>query len=95
MRVKIARGRRKSPRPPVWMLDFNGPGHGTSLAHISMLIKEDKYQTIEELAERLADDRELTERECLRVLKKLNRKNRLGYFSDEDMRWIPWKPWRE
>lgn len=77
------------------MLDFDGPGHGTSLAHISMLIKEDKYQTIEELAERLADDRGLTNWECLRVLKKLNRKKRLGYFSEDGkMRWTPWKPWR-
>lgn len=77
------------------MFDFDGPGHGTTLAHISMLIKEDMLQTLDELAERLAEERYMGKKECLTVLEELEQKGKLGYFSEDGkMCWIPWKPWR-
>lgn len=64
-------------------------------ALISMCIKEDLNQTLEELASRVAVDKCRPLGESLAVLRELEEKGRLGYYNNLGTEWIPWKPKKE
>lgn len=77
------RGRRPKPPTPVWSLDFYNPAGNMSFALISMCIKEDFEQSIEQLALRLSIWKMRPPRECLSVLRRLRRSGKLGYYDKD------------
>ena len=77
------RGRIAAPEQPIWCVDPFSRRNSVTSAVISMCIKEDFGQTLEELAERLSRLKSRPKGECLAVLRELRQKGTLGYFDDE------------
>ena len=76
------RGRRKLPQTHIWSLAFHDPYHNVTYALISTCIKEDFDQSLEQLALRLSIWKSRPKSECLRVLRRLKRSGRLGYYDE-------------
>ncbi len=76
------RGRRKLPRQKIWSLDFYDPQQSITYALISICIKEDFDQSLEQLAMRLSIWKSRPIRECMRVLRKLKKTGKLGYYDE-------------
>lgn len=88
-------GRRplyRSKKPPIWQCDRNDPANNVTLALISMCIKEDMEQSIENLAIRGAANKERPVEECLAVLRELRDKGDLGYYDRMTKEWTEWMP---
>lgn len=91
---------RKTGRPstryliPIWAISEEKSSKTRTLALISMCIKEDMSQSIEELAERVAENKQRPYAECLAVLRELRKKGKLGYY-DEERRLVRWVPGRK
>ncbi len=90
VRVPKKRGRRKNPPIPVWALDFYNPTGNRTFALISMCIKEDLNQSIEQLALRLAAYKAVSPTLALKVLSSLSICGKLGYYDDKTLHFIPW-----
>lgn len=80
--MKKKRGRNRKSKPEIWSLDFFNPSNNRTYALISMCIKEDFDQSIEQLALRLAADKCRKPTECLSVLRRLRKSGRLGYYDE-------------
>ncbi len=81
VKQKKPRGRHKKEVPPIWALEFFNPEKNRTFALISMCIKDDYNQSIEELAGRLSELKARPPHECLSVLRKLSQKGKLGYYD--------------
>lgn len=88
--IKRPRGRARKEKPPVWSLCFYDASKNTTYALISLCIKEDPDQSLEQLALRLSAYKSRPPRECLRILKKLKAAGKLGYY-DEDRFFRSWQ----
>ena len=77
------RGRKPQGEIPVWSLEFYNPYKNRTFALISMCIKEDLNQSIEQLALKLSAYKCRKVSECLLVLRRLQRNNLLGYYDNE------------
>lgn len=84
------RGRPPLKKQPVWSLDFYEPTRNITYAVISMCIKEDLEQSLDELATRLSRCKERPRSECLRVLRELSLCGKLGYYDDYTLRFRTW-----
>ena len=78
--------KRRCGRParnniPVWALSFYHPTNNRTFALISMCIKEDFGQSLEELAARLAGEKSRSPKECLCILRRLKKFSLLGYYG--------------
>ena len=78
-----------------WAVDPGDPNNNSTLAVISMCIKEDMDQTLEELAERVKKCKRRPVDECLAVLKELKEKGHLGYFIWDGKSGFCYKKWEE
>lgn len=87
---KRKRGRQRKKKPPVWSLDFYDPDHNRTFALISMCIKEDFEQSIEQLALRLSAYKYVPPSECLEVLIGLKNSGKLGYYDDNNKLFRTW-----
>ncbi len=65
-----------------WALHFYDPERNLSFALISICIKENPFQSIEELALRLSIWKLRPVAECLSVLRHLKKKGMLGYYDE-------------
>ena len=65
-----------------WSLRFYDRERNSSFALISMCIKENPLQSLEELALRLSIWKLRPVAECLRVLKQLKKTGKLGYYDE-------------
>ncbi len=81
-RIKKKPGRRKLPPTHIWSLAFYNPYHNVTYALISTCIKEDFNQSMEQLALRLSIWKSRPVGECLRVLRRLKKSGRLGYYDE-------------
>ena len=77
------RGRQKKEDPKTWALDFHDPENNRTFALISMCIKDDFDQSIEELAVKVSFCKSRPYSECLRILKRLSFYGKLGYYDSE------------
>lgn len=87
---KRKRGRQTKKKPPTWSLDFYNPEHNRTFALISMCIKEDFEQSIEQLALRLSAYKYVPPAECLEVLIELKNSGKLGYYDDNNKLFRTW-----
>lgn len=78
---KRSRGRQKKDTPPIWALDFFNPELNRTFALISMCIKENYNQSMDDLAGRLSALKSRPKDECLRILKRLASDGKLGYYD--------------
>ena len=85
------RGRRALEKQPTWALDFYEPTKNITYALISMCIKEDFEQSLEELAARVSRCKSRPTAECLKVLRDLENFGKLGYYDDYSLRFRTWK----
>lgn len=76
------RGRKKLPKQKIWSLDFYDPQQSITYALISICIKEDFDQSLEQLAMRLSIWKSRPLRECMRVLRRLKKAGKLGYYDE-------------
>lgn len=81
IKQKRPRGRQKKDTPPIWALEFFNPEKNRTFALISMCIKDDYNQSIEDLAKKLSDLKSRPLTECLSVLRKLSQRGKLGYYD--------------
>ena len=81
VKPKRSRGRQKKDTPPIWALEFFNPEKNRTFALISMCIKDNYNQTIEELAIKLSTLKSRPERECLAILRRLASHGKLGYYD--------------
>lgn len=79
---KRPRGRQRKEKPPLWSLSFYDPNKNTTFALISMCIKDDFDQSLEQLALSLSAYKSRPPRECLSVLRRLLDCGKLGYYDD-------------
>lgn len=84
------RGRRPTPTPKRWSLDFYNPCDNRTFALISMCIKDDFDQSIEQLALRLAMYKDVSPVEALQKLRALRGCGRLGYYDDKTLFFRTW-----
>ena len=89
--VKKARGRRKRDPIPTWALDFYNPARNRTFALISMCIKDDFDQSIEELAFRVAKQKSVSPAKALEVLLNLKARGQLGYYDNITRHFINWR----
>lgn len=87
---KRKRGRQQQEKPPVWALEFYNPKKNRTFALISMCIKEDFEQTVEQLALRLSVAKCRPPMECLTVLRHLQQRGKLGYYDSETLMFRTW-----
>ena len=88
---------RKTGRPstryliPIWAISEEKSSKTRTLALISMCIKEDMSQSIEELAARVARCKDRPYSESLAVIRDLEERDKLGYYNEERrlVRWVP------
>ncbi|MBQ9986378.1 MAG: hypothetical protein IJP38_08745 [Oscillospiraceae bacterium] len=80
--IKRKRGRQRKAPSPTWALQFYEPDKNRSYALISMCIKENPDQSIEQLALRLSANKGRPPSECLEVLMTLRETGKLGYYDD-------------
>ncbi len=85
------RGRPRRGIQPIWSLNFYEPTRNTTYALISMCIKEDFDQSLDELAMRVSRCKERPKSECLKVLRELRECGKLGYYDDYTLRFHTWK----
>lgn len=85
------RGRRPNEEQPVWSLNFYEPDKNITYALISMCIKEDFGQTLEQLAARVSACKGRPKSECLKVLRNLSDCGKLGYYDDYSQFFCTWK----
>ena len=96
MEEKKKRGRpQKIANLRTWAVDPGDPFNNSTLAVISMCIKEDMNQTLEELAERVKKCKRRPVDECLAVLKELKEKGHLGFFVWDGKSGFCYKKWEE
>ena len=81
IRVKRRCGRPARSNIPVWALSFYHPTDNRTFALISMCIKEDFGQSLEELAMRLSLNKMRSPAECISVLRRLRTFGLLGYYD--------------
>ena len=94
--AKKNRGRPKSRAYiPVWDIGNTGAALGRTIALISMCIKEDPGQSLEELASRLAEYKLRPFPECLSVLQEIRTKGTLGYYETNSLKFKQWEPGKE
>ncbi len=89
--TKKKRGRRPLEKQPIWSLNFYEPDKNITYAVISMCIKEDFDQTLEQLATRVSACKARPKAECLRILRNLSDCGKLGYYDDYSLRFCTWK----
>ena len=87
---KRKRGRQYKAPSPVWALQFYEPEKNRSFALISMCIKEDPDQSLEQLALRLSTNKRRPPSECLKILKILRERGKLGYYDDSSRIFRTW-----
>ena len=80
--IRPKRGRVAKGRPPIWALEFYNPEKNRTFALISLCIKDDFDQSIEQLALKLSAYKCRPPAECLKVLKRLRSINKLGYYDN-------------
>ena len=85
------RGRKPLEKQPIWSLNFYEPTKNITYAVISMCIKEDFDQSIDELATRVSKCKGRSKRECLKVLHDLKISGKLGYYDDYTLRFHIWE----
>ncbi len=78
----------------IWAVDPGDPPNNSTLTVISMCIKDDMKQTLEELAERVSQCKCRPVDECLAVLKELKEKGHLGYFLWDEVNGFHYKKWQ-
>lgn len=78
---KRSRGRQKKEAPPVWALEFFNPEKNRTFALISMCIKDNLNQSINDLAKQLSLLKSRPFEECLGVVRKLAKSGKLGYYD--------------
>ncbi len=88
---KKARGRHKKEPLHTWALDFYNPAGNRSFALISMCIKDNPEQSIEELALRVAKHKSVSPASALEVLLNLKERGQLGYYDNITRHFIKWK----
>ena len=88
---KKSRGRRKKAPTPTWALDFHNPAGNRTFALISMCIKDDFNQSIEELAFRIATHKSVSPASAMKVLLLLREQGHLGYYDNKTLHFIKWK----
>ena len=84
------RGRKKKAPSSFWSLNFYNPNDNRTFALISMCIKEDFNQSIEQLALRVAAYKSVSPTLALKVLSYLSASGKLGYYDDKTLSFIPW-----
>lgn len=84
------RGRPPLQKQPIWSLSFYEPTRNITYAVISMCIKEDFGQSLDELAARVSRCKERPKAECLKVLRELRDCGKLGYYDDYTLRFHTW-----
>ncbi len=89
--IKPKRGRKALGNRPTWSLNFYEPDKNTTYAVISMCIKEDFDQTLDQLAARVSACKARPKAECLKILKQLSDCGKLGYYDDYTLRFRTWK----
>ena len=90
-RKKAGRPAKRPPPTLIWRVERDNPENDITLALISIDIKEDLSQTIEELAARVARDKERPYGETLAVLRELQSKGDLGFYDDKTQQWTRWE----
>ncbi len=85
------RGRRPLEKPPIWSLNFYEPTKNITYALISMCIKEDFDQSMDELATRVSKCKGRPKAECLKVLHEIRDSGKLGYYDDYTLRFHTWE----
>ena len=85
------RGRRRKSPSPTWALDFYNPAGNRSFALISMCIKDNLNQSIDELALRVAKQKSVSPASAMQVLLDLKERGLLGYYDDKTLHFIKWK----
>ena len=85
------RGRKPLEKQPIWSLNFYEPTRNITYAVISMCIKEDYDQSLDELATRLSKCKGRSKSECLRILTDLKNSGKLGYYDDYTLRFHIWE----
>lgn len=88
---KKTRGRHKKAPSPTWSLDFYNPASNRTFALISMCIKDDFSQSIEDLSLRVAAYKSVSPAIALKVLLHLKELGQLGYYDDKTLHFIKWK----
>lgn len=88
-KIPRRRGRKKQEYIPVWALEFYNPIKSRTFALISMCIKEDFEQSLEQLALRVAINKGRPPMEALTVLRSLKEQGMLGYYDSDHVfrRW--------
>lgn len=89
--LKKKRGRRKKAPSPIWALDFHNPAGNRTFALISMCIKDNFEQSIEELALQIATLKSVSPATALKVLLQLKKRGQLGYYDSKTLRFAQWK----
>ena len=93
------RGRPSSVDDPeynlIWKVDRRSNKRNITLATISMCIKDDMNQSLEELAERVAECKARPFGESLAVLRELSENGKLGYYDNVTMVFRKWEPGRK
>ncbi len=84
-------GRPKKAPPPTWALDFYNPSGNRTFALISMCIKDDFSQSIEELSLRIATYKSVSPASALKVLLRLKERGQLGYYDNKTRHFIKWR----
>ena len=79
----------------IWKIEREKPHKNITIATISMCIKEDRKQTLQQLAERVSECKNRPVDECLEVLRGLLDRGELGYYSDTTLLWRAWLPGKE
>lgn len=82
-KIPRKRGRKKLEYIPVWALEFYNPMKNRTFALISMCIKEDFEQSMEELALKVAINKGRPPMEALAVLRSLKESGMLGYYDSD------------
>lgn len=88
---KKRRGRCKKAPSPVWALDFHNPAGNRTFALISMCIKDNFEQSIDELALQIAALKSVSPAIALKVLLQLKKRGELGYYDNKTLRFVQWK----
>ena len=78
----------------IWKVDKGDNRRNITLATISICIKEDMRQSLNELAAKVAKCKNRPIPECIEVLQKLLDKGNLGYYDKLTLEWKSWKPGR-
>lgn len=88
---KRKRGRRKKAPSPIWALDFHNPAGNRTFALISMCIKDNLNQSLEELALQIAALKSVSPANAMETLLKLRERGQLGYYDSKTLRFVQWK----